>query len=747
MESVKMWEETYAGADYEKVSDIAAIVPQALVDASVGGSNEHKRETGLILTKQQVIDLHNYEAAALKLPYTFDDVVSYLNYGLGDGGSEGLRAADFMATFLMTRNHAKNWSPLREQIMLTGTELKLFGAHMETYGQSIEEIYSEVKAARTLDQHDIKTLADLKRSERQWGPFPGLELESDTISDLSFCLDKIFEKITTNLDNVNSIKKKLGEFDGELREKIIPGIKFRAQLIKTQPYSDEINALQTVIDRRAQEIDELNSNYKTFVLESFKSAEKADAVGMAGAIYYGIQAEEIRADRKKLNALQDTDLELLRAKNQTLGSLKRVEHDLQNLDLIAVEAEVATRNLVFVWNTVHRYVSESSKTVLEINDALTLRRFMVAFRNVVHPWIKIRQDADALIQVFKDADDEYYRRKNITPRMMMKMLNEPAYPVLDARMLQSKNDEMLATCATAEALFIQFNYLPDLFDRFKYMVRDVGVCTSTLREYSLGCRIELETRIRRLSTLQQELQGAITDPEEFEDIKEDIDQEFAKLDSTRTAASYISNRFESINVAFDSNVTFEFITGLELGQKSARELKEHLNKKIAEDESLHRSALEAIKSVESKSNIDGTELTAGSLSSLGLLPKTVTAILLVANQLKHAMGSAAQAFLLVNMVADSRALSSRINSLYEKVAAEDEKIRVLKGKVEFIRVIHTLNDQRLRYAAEYQKANSAFGKFSRFLESNSTGEIGERSAIFIGEAKKFIEFLKVSERP
>ncbi|WP_137806185.1 alpha-xenorhabdolysin family binary toxin subunit A [Pseudomonas sp. G(2018)] len=746
MGSSKLWEEVYEGAGYDKISEVAAIAPQVLVDASVGRSSESKRETGLILTKQQVIDLRRYEAAGLKLPYTLEDVISYLNYGVEDTGSEGLQAVDFLGTFLMTRNHAKSWSPLREQIMLTGTELKLFGAHMESYGSSIEEIYSEVKAARALDKYDVKTLADLKLVERNWGPLPGLELEPDTVVDLSYCLDKIFEKVSINLEKVNSIKSKLAIFDGDLREKVIPSIKFRAQLIKTQSYSDEINALQAVIDRRAEEIGELNSHYKTFVAESFKSAGEASFVGVAGAIYYGIQAEDIRADRKKLNVLQDRDLERLREKNQTLGSLKRVEHDLQNLDLIAVEAEVATRNLVFVWNTVHRYVSESSKTVSEISDALSLRRFMVAFRNVVHPWTKIRQDSDALIQIFRDADEEYYRDKNMTPRTMMRMFREPAYPVVDVEMLRGKGDEIVIIGVSAEALFIKLSYLPDFFDRAKRIVRGVSTCTSTLREHSLGCRIELETRIRRLSTLQQELQGTAIDSEELEEVKEDLERELTKTHTTRTAASYISNCFEDINVVFESSLTFEFVKGLELDEKNARESREYLNNKLAELESLHKAAMEAIKLVESKIKTNDTRLTLQNLIALGLTQSSAGRVILVLRELSQALESVPEAISLDIMVTDCRALSSRINSLHERVAAESEKIRVLKQKVEFVGVVHSLNDQRLKYAAEYQKVNSAFGKFVGFIESNSTGEIGDRCMAFIGEAKKFIEFLKVSER-
>jgi hypothetical protein len=93
--------------------------------------------------------------------------------------------------------------------------------------------------------------------------------------------------------------------------------------------------------------------------------------------------------------------------NQTLGSLRRVEHDMQNMTVVAVDADLATKNLIHVWNVLELYVNQSNSVVSEIHDAMSLRRFKLAFKGVVSPWEQIRNDADLLIQVFKDAEREY----------------------------------------------------------------------------------------------------------------------------------------------------------------------------------------------------------------------------------------------------------------------------------------------------------------------------------------------------
>ncbi|RMS69207.1 MULTISPECIES: hypothetical protein [Pseudomonas syringae group] len=106
---------------------------------------------------------------------------------------------------------------------------------------------------------------------------------------------------------------------------------------------------------------------------------------------------------------QSADIDNLQDKNTILGSLSRVKFNLQNLATIVVDADVATKNLITVWNKLFLFIEASAVSASEINDALSLRQFMNHFRQVVHPWKTIEVDSDALLNVFKEADEEYKR--------------------------------------------------------------------------------------------------------------------------------------------------------------------------------------------------------------------------------------------------------------------------------------------------------------------------------------------------
>jgi hypothetical protein len=96
----------------------------------------------------------------------------------------------------------------------------------------------------------------------------------------------------------------------------------------------------------------------------------------------------------------------MNTKNTILASLNRVRNDLQNLDIVVLDADIATKNLITVWNGLDTFVSQSSQAINGINDALSLRRFSNQFKLVVRPWKNIEVDALKLRDVFAAADRE-----------------------------------------------------------------------------------------------------------------------------------------------------------------------------------------------------------------------------------------------------------------------------------------------------------------------------------------------------
>ncbi|WP_223434793.1 MULTISPECIES: alpha-xenorhabdolysin family binary toxin subunit A [unclassified Pseudomonas] len=752
MSNDTLWENSLRGANYEKITEFATEVPKILSDASSADADNVTREAGLLLTKKQIIDLRKYEAAGLALPYTLKDVTDYLRFGAGQDGGAGLRAADFLKTFAETRDHARRWSPLRERIMITGTELKLFGASMQRYGEDMEEVYLDLKSGPLLEKYNVKTLEQLKKLQLELGDkFPGIELDADTIPDMKFYLGKIFDRVASNLVSVRGIKTDLDKFGYDLREKVLPGIKLRVALIQTNSYPAEVKKLDEVIARRAEEILEKNTQYQALVDKALGSAAGLNLFGLGMAIYYGVEAEAVRAVRKELNAAQDKDIEVLRNMNQTLGSLKRVEQDLQNLTVIAIDADLATQNLIHVWNVMHRYVDESSTAMLGITDALTLRRFMSSFREVVGPWVQIHNDADLLIEVFKEADREYNQDQGrAVPRMTTFSIKQN-YPEPNLQVLKDSHHAMRDDAVAAEALFIRLNYLPGVFDRFQRLLGDVGAAARDLRESSLNSKMDLESKVRKLVALEKELTGAVEGSEEFDEIEEDLIAALKKmLAITRSEASKVSIRLANISDGYDRRTTLGYIAGLEKDQLDAKESKQALSETQVKLQRELKVLSEAISAIE-KAGIEkigkDIALTIDKLKELGMAPPQAQIVMFAIDELKKAMADINAGITFINMIHESNKLQDKVNELGRKIALKDRDIDQSVGKIEFIHLIHALDDQRQRYVGEYKLAVAAFKQFLTVMEGDTTGDVATRSARAIKEASQFIGFLTPISRP
>ncbi|TWC59394.1 hypothetical protein FBY04_103385 [Pseudomonas sp. SJZ080] len=623
---------------------------------------------------------------------------------------------------------------------------------MQRYGKDMEEVYLDLKSGPLLEKHNVKTLDELKKLQLELGDkFPGIELDSDTIPDMRFYLGRIFEKVTSSLDNVRGIKTDLDSFGYDLREKVLPGIKLRVALIKTNSYPAEVKKLDEIIAGRAAEILEKNTQYQALVDKSLSSAAGLNVFGLGMAIYYGVEAEAVRNARKELNALQDKDIEVLGNMNRTLGSLKRVEQDLQNLTIIAIDADLATQNLMHVWNVMHRYVDESSTAMLGITDALSLRRFMSAFREVVGPWVQIHNDADLVIEVFREADREYGQTQGMVVPKMTTFSGKNDYPAFNLQALKDSHHAMRDDAVAAEALFIRLNYLPGVFDRFKRVLGDVSAAARNLRESSFNSKMDLESKVRKLIALEQELADAAQGTEEFAEIEEDLEAALKKmLAITRNEASQVSIRLANISDGYDQRTTSGYIVGLEKDQLDLKNSRQALGETLAKVQSEFKVLSEAISAIE-KAGIEkigkDIALTIDKLKELGMAPPQAQIVLFAIDELKKAIADINEGITFINMIHASNKFQAQVDELGRKIAQKDEEIDQSVGKIEFIHLIHALDDQRRLYVGEYKQAAATFNQFLAAVEGDRTGDVAMRSARAIKEAGQFIGFLTPVSQP
>ncbi|MFW9082287.1 alpha-xenorhabdolysin family binary toxin subunit A [Pseudomonas sp. P2757] len=730
----------------EEVTKFAAAAPRLFTQGSVGTLDGSTRDSGLLLTKKQVIDLRKYEAAGLALPYTLEDVRDYLRFGAGQDGGPGLSPADFLATFLNTRNHARRWSPLRERIMMTGRGLKEFASSMVNYGASMKEVYSEVKASGLLEKHNVRTLEQLKQLQLELGDkFPGIELEEDTISTLDYYLRRIFEKIDFNLQEVGSIKKDLDMFGYDLREHILPGIKLRVGLIENSSLAEDVKQLKAVIDERAKEIDIKNTEYKAAVQEALKAAAGMNIVGLAMAIYMGVEAENIRARRNELYAEQEKDILILTNKNQTLGSLARVKHDLQSLMIVAIDADVATQNLMYVWSVLHRSIMNSTGAVGRIEDALGLRIFMSEFAEVVDPWVQIKTDSDQLIEVFKEADEEYERNYGNTSRSMAFTASfQHTYPELDLVALRDSHSQMSEHRTQAQVWRVKLDYLPDLFDRFNRLVQGVGQGAIGLQTAAFESSDQLDTGLRRLDRLEKMFEEE-NDAQEIEEINTQRQRLLNDVaDAIGLQATQVRKCLKEISDTFDMRLTRGYITEFERDEVLAKAEVVVLKGKLEILKEERKLVIDAIETLEKKGIEElgkDIALTVDKVIALGLTPPQVAVVMLAIDQLKKTIGNIGEGIRFLDMVRESDKLQGKIAALDNEINLQDGVVSASAGKIRYLQALHSIEEQRKIHVASYSPAISAFELFQTATDKSSFTDDDVRSATFKAQAKLFIAFL------
>lgn len=378
----------------------AASDPASLFGSSVATSGSDTRDTGLILTKEQLKHLKKYEIAGLALPTELDNVIAYLGYENGAG--LGLEPVDFQRTFKLVNGHARLWNPLRTDLLTVNTKLVVFAGSMQVYGASMREVFDDMAVLGLIEKYNIKTLEDLRKVELKLGKkFPGIEA-MDRL-DLGFYLDEILKKVREQEAEALAIKQRLDSFGRQLAQQVGPAIKLKLASIDNNTMSSEIQALQVKIDNRALAIEEKNKEYKEMV----KQAIGAVMGNLVMMIYSSVQAEKIRKERNKLTEEQEKDIALMAKKNRILASLGRIRMDFQNLDLIVIDADIATQNLISVWNSLSTFIAASAAEVDGIHDGLSMRRFRNQFNLVVKPWETIEVDAQKLQHVFAEADREF----------------------------------------------------------------------------------------------------------------------------------------------------------------------------------------------------------------------------------------------------------------------------------------------------------------------------------------------------
>ncbi|EJM54784.1 alpha-xenorhabdolysin family binary toxin subunit A [Pseudomonas sp. GM48] len=726
-----------------KIVEAATKAPQVFVNASLGHDEEYNRETGIQLTKEQIISLRRYETLGLSLPVRLQDVIAYLNYGAGDQGSTGLTAPDFLRTFSMTYEHARRWSPLREKIMLTGTDLKIFAGSIIRTGNGIVEVYEDLKASKYLEEHDIKTPEEYLNLKKQIPGLPELELSADDGLDIRAYLNDLLAKVRLCHQKAEHVRMELDSFGTDMREKVLPEIKLRLAQVSKNTYQADIQTLQGEIDGRAKEIDELNKQYDQMVQEAIKAASTFNIGGLILGIYQGVKAEKIRKERNRLKQLQQTENQKMASKNQTLSSLNRVRDDLQNLSYVAVEAELATQNLMLVWNALSDYIAASVGDVNNMTEATTLRRFKNQILDVIAPWEKIRTSADQLLGVFAEADKEYESNKLVfRSRTIMGTINsyavEPAFS-MDA--LRVHSAAVQETNTSVQMLFEQFNYQPGTVSVMTNLATAINGSTFDLRRQAQSVNIHLDRAEKKLKSYKAEL----SDPADADEVREDMEVVLKDVYGKMfTETQDLKSIHKGLGVSYDRSGSQELVMILVKDREFAEAQKTKANVTLAELGEEMKGVSEAIDLIATagiEKIGEEAQLSMDSLKTLGLAPPQVQVALLAIDTLKKLISGIGGAISFLNMLAAYNRLKERASELKVQVQKYTKDIASLDGKIELIEALDELDDGRSKYLVEFSKAIEDFSKFSLQLKQDLSLPVEDRADMAISRILSFNQYL------
>jgi hypothetical protein len=727
-----------------KIVENATKAPAVFVSASLGEGNEYNRDTGIQLTKEQIISLRKYEVLGLSLPVRLQDVIAYLNYGAGDGGGLGLKPADFLRTFSTTYDHAKRWSPLREKIMLTGTDLKIFAGSIIRTGSGIVEIYEDLKVSRYLEEHNISTPEQYLELKRKIPNLPDLALPEGDVPEIKAYLNDMLGKVRQCHQKAERVREQLDSFGKDMREKVLPEIKLRLEFVSRNTYQADIQVLQGEIDQRSKEIDELNKQYDQLVQEAIAAAATFNVAGLILGIYQGVKAEEIRKKRNNLKAEQQAANQKMASKSQTLASLNKIRDDLQNLDYVAIEAEVATQNLMLVWNALSTYITASIKEVDSLHEATSLRRFKNQILAIIDPWEQIKSSADQLLDVFAAADKEYGNKFQSfrSKRIMFSLPNNQTYPQVNVAALRAHSAAMQKSNTTAQMLFEQFNYMPGI-------VRNMNDLSIAVQRATFDMRSQARTDIIHLERARDKLKGyqaELAYPEDVEEVREDMENEL------KSTSNKISERYEdlkvirsSLSTAYDRATSQQWIATLQQDRDVTEALKVKSDEKLTDLEKQMKSASEGIDLI-AKAGVEKigqeAQLTLDNLKALGLAPPQVQIAMLAIDTLKKIISGIGEAISFLNMLDAYNKLRDKAADLRVQLKKYKSDIARTDGKIQLVNALDQLDEGRWGYVNEYSNLVNGFDSFRQDFRQDKSQPVEERADAAIARITEVVRYLK-----
>lgn len=384
-----------------QVTETAQQLPSTLLDLATNGQ-PHGRDSGLLVTRDDIFKIKSYERLGLSLPVSLEQVQAMI--GTGKTGVPGLEAEDLLALNKDIYLHAVTWSDIEQQVKLTNNRLSTFatdfvsiGDRLVNYIDSMDWIDPFETKVRQLKLADISGLttsflsaADLKRK-----------------NNLKKILDRIQHLVVEQQVVVSKVRSEISRFADGLNHQLIPAVNFKLNLARSHGLAGAIKVLDEEIKGLAEDIKLKREEYEqlvTLILAGF-------IFGPGGAIImggiFGPDAERVRKERNALIELREQKNEQIENKAPVIRAIGSLIRHLEYVELTLSDALTGVQNLRSMWDAMHAWIENARGKLALVNDGLSMAEFALEFELVLQPWKKIKEQSSQLAVTFNRAINDW----------------------------------------------------------------------------------------------------------------------------------------------------------------------------------------------------------------------------------------------------------------------------------------------------------------------------------------------------
>ncbi|MEB0040380.1 MULTISPECIES: alpha-xenorhabdolysin family binary toxin subunit B [unclassified Pseudomonas] len=331
----------------------------------------------------------------------------------------------------------------------------------------------------------------------------------------------------------------------------------------------------------------------------------------------------------------------------------------------------------------------------------------------------------------------------ITKTNVVTMKQNAEFDDPQLEVMNGSTEQMRDARAIAEVAALNTNYLPSLLAKSRGWCEVVIGSRSTLENSCQAIAIELDLAVSRVRSYQEEL-AQMDDEEDQEDAVSGGNARLARaIKATGEEASKLESALSNMSDHFDPAKTkaywLEFASGNEQLIADIQQLTEARDVFSAQRKVI-TNAMATLEAVGLMSIGEDAILTAEKIAGMGMQPPKMALVQMALDQMKKTLADAQAAFSYLSMVAERDGLRKKIDAKSDAITVLEKSNLLVIERMKFLTAVHTMDEQRKLYRAEFKKVVSSVNLFLT-INAAATMEDADASLQFINNASQLVSYL------